>query len=188
MCSSDLLKKLSSAHTIVELSHDDMPFLVDTMRMEMNRLNYTTHLMIHCGGIKVRRDSQNHLTEVYAYHAHDAEHCLSEAPIQMEIDRQTNFEVLESIKQNLIRVLNDVRCTVEDWPLMCTKMQECIDELDSQRHLQSSADVSESKAFLEWLLKNHFTFLGYRDYAVETFGDDKVLRLVPGSCFRVLLF
>jgi glutamate dehydrogenase len=175
-----------SSHTIIQVITDDMPFLVDSMRMEINRLNYTTYLMIHCGGMKVRRTEQGEILNVYPYHSREAEGSINEAPIEMEIDCQTNPDVLANIKKNLIRVLNDVRLAVNDWQAMCEKMQECIDELGQQRFLQGSADVLESKAFLEWLLKNHFTFLGFRDYVVEGKGAEQGLRLVSGSGLGVL--
>lgn len=176
----------SSSHTIIQVITDDMPFLIDTMRMEINRLNYTTYLMIHCGGLKVARDADGSVQDVYSYHSREGENCVMEAPIEMEIDCQTNPEVLANIKKNLIRVLNDVRVAVVDWQAMCNKMQQCIDDLGKQRFLQSSADVLESRAFLEWLLKNHFTFLGYRDYVAEGEGADRGLRLVHGSGLGVL--
>src|SRR5512140_2680237 len=36
-----------STHTIVEISNDDMPFLVDSVTMEVNRHGLTLHLIVH---------------------------------------------------------------------------------------------------------------------------------------------
>src|ERR687894_472206 len=44
-----------STHTVVEIVSDDMPFLVDSTRMEINRRGYAIHAMIH-PIIKVKRD------------------------------------------------------------------------------------------------------------------------------------
>src|SRR6185312_11024314 len=44
----------------------------------------------------------------------------------------------------------------------------------------------EGKAFLEWLVDDHFTFLGYREYTLERRGDDDVLRAVPGTGLGIL--
>src|SRR3990167_3882438 len=175
-----------STHTIIQMITDDMPFLVDSMRMEMNRLQLTTHLMIFCGGIKVERDQEHYLENVYPYHSAKGNNCVYEAPIQFEIDRQTNPIVLNDIKQDLIRVLNDVRSAVTDWKVMCAKMQECVVELDSPPYAQNSLDVKESRHFLEWLMSNHFTFLGCRDYEVVGEGEEKALQLVKRSGLGVL--
>ncbi len=39
-----------SSHTIVEIAHEDAPFLVDSVLMELNRQGFHSHLMIHAGG------------------------------------------------------------------------------------------------------------------------------------------
>ena len=47
----------SSRHTIIEIVNDDMPFLVDSVTMEVNRHGLTLHLIIH-PLIGVKRDAQ----------------------------------------------------------------------------------------------------------------------------------
>ncbi len=37
-----------STHTIVEIIVTDMPFLVDSVRMALNRMGITAHLLLHC--------------------------------------------------------------------------------------------------------------------------------------------
>ena len=36
-----------STHTVIEIVNDDMPFLVDSVTMEVNRQGLTLHLVIH---------------------------------------------------------------------------------------------------------------------------------------------
>src|SRR5690242_18613007 len=38
-----------STHTIIEIATDDMPFLVDSLRIEINRQGFDIHFMIHLG-------------------------------------------------------------------------------------------------------------------------------------------
>ena len=45
-----------SAHTVVEIVGDDMPFLVDSVTMEINRQGLTLHLIIH-PVLRVARDT-----------------------------------------------------------------------------------------------------------------------------------
>lgn len=175
-----------STHTIIQVIADDMPFMVDSMRMEINRLNFTTHLMVFSGGVKVRRNSKCEMTNIYSYHTQQDKGCLIEAPIQMEIDRQTDPRVLAEIKRNLTRVLNDVRLAVEDWRPMCARMEKCISELNPEYMSQPASEVKEAKLFLQWLLNDHFTFLGFRDYDCVGEGKDQALRLIPNSGLGVL--
>ena len=50
-----------SAHTVIELVTDDMPFLVDSVTMELSRRGYGTHLVIH-PVMRVVRDAEGTLS------------------------------------------------------------------------------------------------------------------------------
>jgi glutamate dehydrogenase len=47
-----------SNHTIVEIIVTDMPFLVDSVRMALNKMGITTHLLLHCP-IGLKRDEEH---------------------------------------------------------------------------------------------------------------------------------
>ena len=175
-----------STHTIIQIITDDMPFLIDSIRMEINRLKLTTHLMIYIGGIKVCRNKRFNIEDILSYHAsHDLKTSI-EAPLYMEIDRQTDPKILADIQRNIRRVLKDVRAAVEDWEPIKQRVQESIDELDPTHMRQNPEEITESKAFLKWMLDDHFTFLGFRDYEMVGEGQEKALRLVPHSGLGVL--
>ncbi|WP_457766739.1 NAD-glutamate dehydrogenase [Coxiella burnetii] len=175
-----------STHTIIQVVTQDMPFLVDSIHMEINRLGLTTHLMIHIGGIKVCRNKKNQVDDVLAYHVQHHKESTLEAPISMEIDRQTDPKVLADIQRNIRRVLRDVRVAVEDWGLMRERVQEALSELDPAKMVQDPEQIKETKAFLNWLMDNHFTFLGFRDYELVGEGKEQALRLIPESGLGVL--
>ena len=75
-----------SAHTVVELVSDDMPFLVDSTTMELSGHGAGIHLLIH-PVIRVRRDGDGELAAVLAADAPDEEGTLAESFIHVEIDR-----------------------------------------------------------------------------------------------------
>src|SRR6202011_3080800 len=52
-----------SPHTVVEIVTDDMPFLVDSVTMELAREGYAINLVLH-PVIRVRRDADGHLIDV----------------------------------------------------------------------------------------------------------------------------
>jgi len=86
-----------STHTIIEVSHDDIPFLVDSIRMEVARNNFQIHFIIHFGGLRVLRNSNNCITEILPMGA--ANHAAtSEAPIYVEIDRQVDTEIMKNLQ------------------------------------------------------------------------------------------
>lgn len=174
-------------HTVIEVVMNDMPFIVDSMRMEMNRLGYTVHLMIHMGGMKITRDSEGVITSISANNGNGHEPLAEiESPVYMEIDRQTDLAILTMIEGNLNRVLHDVEMAVKDWDAMQAKVQESIHALETKKIPVRDEEVKESVAFLRWLLDGQFTFLGVRDYKVEGVGEEMALRLVEHSGLGVL--
>ena len=52
-----------STHTAVEIVTDDMPFLIDSVSMELNRRGFGVHLIIH-PVLGVRRDDDGELIEI----------------------------------------------------------------------------------------------------------------------------
>ncbi len=175
-----------STHTIIQVVSEDMPFLVDSIRMEINRLGLTTHLMINIGALKVSRNKKHEAGDIFAYRAQNGRESSIEAPIYMEIDRQTDATALADIQRNIRRVLRDVRASVEDWAHMQARVKESITELDPSKMVQDASEVNEARAFLEWLLDNHFTLLGFRDYEMVGEGKERALRLIAHSGLGVL--
>ena len=150
-----------SSSTVVEIINDDMPFLVDSVTMEVNRLGYRLAQLIH-PTFRTRRDATQQLQTAMAEEgASDAQ---QESFIHIELNRETDPARLAELEHGLVAVLDDVRAAVVDWQAMRTRMTEVIAGLTSTSAGLSTAEVDEGRAFLEWALDNHFTFLGYREY------------------------
>lgn len=173
------------AYTAVQVIFDDMPFMVDSMQMEINRLGLSTHLIIHIGGIKFRRDAEHKIIAIFPPDA-DVADASAEAPIYFEIDRQADPVTLETLQVTLLRILNDVAATVTDWPMMRQRLEEMLVELaDNPSHLDI-ADFNEAKDYIRWLLDDHFIFLGCRDYQMEGQAERQALKIIPNTGFGVL--
>jgi glutamate dehydrogenase len=170
-----------SPHTVVEIVSDDMPFLVDSVSMELGRHGYGIHLLIH-PVINVRRDEGGELVEV----APPGDEQTAESVMHVEIDRQSESRELDALRGHLVRVLDEVCAAVEDWPRMREWAHELIAELDEQPPPVDRTEVEEAKALLAWLDDGHFTFLGYRDYDLVTEDGEERLRRVAGSGLGIL--
>src|ERR671914_177681 len=164
--------------------NDDMPFLVDSARMEINRQGYGIYLMIH-PMIKVRRDPEGRLLEVLPHDSAD-EDAISESVMHVEVDRQTEPEVLEDLRGHLERVLGDVCAAVEDWPQMRERVQSIVSGLEENALPVGEDELEETHAFLEWLHDDNFTFLGYREYNLFAQDGEDALRAVPESGLGIL--
>ena len=172
-----------SSHTVVEIVNDDMPFLVDSVTMEVNRQGLTLHLLIH-PVLSVRRDSNGNLGEILAAHADGSARL--ESMIHVEVDRRTEPEALARLHDGIVNVLGDVRRAVEDWRRMTMRVEEAIGANEKQPPPLDPQRTAEELAFLRWLADNHFTFLGFRNYDLVREKDEDVLRIVPGSGLGIL--
>ncbi|TQV76587.1 NAD-glutamate dehydrogenase [Aliikangiella marina] len=163
-----------SRHTVIELVHQDMPFLVDSIRMELNRLGINIHLHIHIP-LNISRSKAGKINKIQRPDP-EAPHS-SVTPMYLEIDRQLDDRELELIKLNLEEVLSDVRASVRDWEPMKKKLTEVIGRLSNLPEKLVNEKNTECKDFLEWISGNHFTLLGYTYYALKHEKND--IKLVP---------
>jgi glutamate dehydrogenase len=173
-----------STHTVIEMVNDDMPFLVDSTRMEINRQGYAIHMIIH-PVMNVRRDEEGRLLEVLPPDA-DEQDVISESVIHVEVDRQTEPFVLEELKQAIQKTLADVKAAVEDWPKMRGRVKDIVSGLEENPPDFEPEDLAETRAFLEWIDDDNLTFLGYREYDLTTQNGEEALCAVQGSGLGIL--
>ncbi|HEX2085817.1 MAG TPA: NAD-glutamate dehydrogenase [Solirubrobacteraceae bacterium] len=171
-----------STHTCVEAVSDDMPFLVDSLSMALTRRDYRIHLFVH-PVMRVMRDAGGELERVLP--AHEAVGA-PESVIHIEIDRQTDRAQLDALRDDLLRVLADVRVAVEDWPRMTEQARSLAAQLDDPPPPVEDAERREANALLEWLADDHFVFLGYREYELVTVEGKEVLRAIPDTGLGIL--
>ncbi|HEX4299723.1 MAG TPA: NAD-glutamate dehydrogenase [Gammaproteobacteria bacterium] len=171
-----------SAHTIIEMVNDDMPFLVDTTTMTLSRLGVGIHLTVH-PIYYVQRDARGLIAQLSD---HKQEGAVTESWMHIEVDSQAGAETLAKIETGLQSAMRDVRATIGDWQAMRDKLKEVRDTVPAHRSILGDADVDEGVKFLEWLGDNHFTFLGVREYVLGEENGEEVLKLVPNSGLGIL--
>ena len=142
-----------STHTAVEIVTDDMPFLIDSVSIELNRRGAGVHLIVH-PVLSVRRDAEGRLVEILAPGEAPEEGAIGESVIHAEVARQTDEGRMRELERHLERVIREVRCAVDDWHAMSERAVEAAGEVRDED--------AEAAAFLEWLADDNFTFLGYR--------------------------
>jgi len=173
----------ASTHTAIEIVNDDMPFLVDSVTMEVNRQGLTLHFLAH-PVLRVARDKKGEAISV-AKPAESADGRL-ESFMRLEVDRQVDPARLAALEAAIAKVLADVRAAVEDWKPMQARMTDALSRLDAARSGVPAAEIEEGRAFLAWLVEDNFIFLGCRDYEIAHVGGADVLRIDPGSGLGIL--
>jgi glutamate dehydrogenase len=171
----------TSPHTVIEMVNDDMPFLVDSVMMEVNRQGYTLHLLNH-PIFGAQRDAEGQLTSFGA----SAREGRAESLIHVEVDREIDSAKLKELGSGIEHVLADVRAAFEDWQPMRTRMEEIVAELATPPAFLDAEETAETRAFLAWAADHHFTFLGYRDYELASVNGEDQLKIVPRTGLGVL--
>jgi glutamate dehydrogenase len=171
-----------SEHTVILIVTDDLPFLVDSVIVEVSRLELGIHLVVHPVMADVRTDGGS-FCGLHASPEGDEQRA---SLILVEVDRQAGDEELAHIEAELRRVLNDVRLCVSDWAAMRSKMTEIASALADGNLPVDEAEIVETQKLLEWLADDHFTFLGYREYDLSTIDDVEVLGANASSGLGIL--
>ncbi len=217
----------TTAHSVVHVVTDDMPFLVDSVTNELSRAGRGIHLVVH-PQVVVRRDADGTLLDVLdVTHGETdpatvGEDVVVESWIHAEIDRsapgrlsperaaghddgsedrpdgavedgQGQVDPDSRLAAALQGVLGDVRSAVEDWPTMRARARELAEDVDGLAgRLPAGAldpeDGAEAARLLRWLADEHFTFLGYREYALRPAdtAETAVLESVPGTGLGIM--
>jgi glutamate dehydrogenase len=158
-----------STHTIVEIIVGDMPFLVDSVRMALNRMGITAHLLLH-SPMRVSRSKTCHLQKFVE--PSEDKSSFKEAVFLLEVDRQVTKDALDAIAQELLSVVNEVSLVVGDWKPMTEKLKAKIDEFKSASCPTSKENQGEAEKFLTWLGDHNFTLMGYREYSATGIEGD----------------
>ena len=148
-----------SPHSVLLVVTDDMPFLVDTMRMVLERRGLGIHLLVH-PMLTVERDADHRLVDITP-DDDPRPGRLVEAWTQIEIDR-TDGPGARAVEAEVLAAIEDVRRVVSDFPAMRDRM----------------AALGDVDPLLPWLADGQFVFLGAADYEP---GPDGALTLRAGS-------
>jgi glutamate dehydrogenase len=173
-----------SPFTVVEIVSDDMPFIVDSVTMELSRQGYAIELLVH-PVMRVLRDGQGELVKVLE-HGETAPGQLSESIIHAEVARQSDLDRLSVLQAGVELVLEEVRAAVEDWQPMRARAGQLADELTHHVPPIHPREAHESQAFLRWLTEDNFTFLGYREYDLGEDESRGILSAVGGTGLGIL--
>ncbi|MEQ8388731.1 MAG: NAD-glutamate dehydrogenase [Alphaproteobacteria bacterium] len=168
-------------HTVIQVVNDDMPFIVDSVVNELNRRDLLVHLTIH-PIVSVLRGAEG---EWLGLGEAGEQGAVQESFLHIEIEEQADSAIPE-IEACIAGILHDVRLAVDDWRNVVDRMRESIRDLESDPPPLDPGHVAEAKSFLEWMVDNHFTFLGCRDYDLVTENGAQYVRLREDSGLGIL--
>ena len=129
--------------TVIDVINDDLVFLIDSVAAALTKHGYIIRLLIH------PLTQQGDKTTSH---------------IHIELKNALHKEETEALEKELYDVIDDVVYATSDWQLMKAKIKEAQASLNkASNHIQQK-ELDEYVSFLEYLYKDNFTLLGYREY------------------------
>ncbi len=151
-----------SEYSILEILTKDKAFLIDTLKIFFVKLNLSANFVCH-PIYSCKQNTKKQITSISGVVKPDADNI---SVIHIEFDRIKTAK-LESIKKKVIKVLNKLTQTNNDWQSMQSKMLEVIEITQKNKVTSKDPKTKCSLDFLRWILDDNFTFLGYRKYIID---------------------
>jgi glutamate dehydrogenase len=167
--------------SVVETNTPDSPFLVDSITEELAARGLSVRLLLH-PVVGVERDEAGRITAIGPAKGAAS----TESIMHFEVDRRLAPAELDDLAQGVRRVLADVRSVVGDFPAMLERVDRLVEAAEGAGARFELEEIDEAVAFLAWLRGENMVLLGYREYATEGDGDERTIRVVPGSGLGIL--
>jgi len=172
-----------AGRTSVEVLVADQPFIVDSVRLTLRRLDRRELLLLH-PLLAVERDADGTIARL----GRDAVGRTRESYVYAEMRQLAHESERVELEQELERALADARCVVADHPAMLAKLHEHTAALEAcAATLPGGPERARDLAsVLRWLEAKNFLFMGYRRYDASRGKRGWQVELEPGSGLGLL--
>ncbi len=144
--------------SVLSVTDRNMPFLYDSVMGEVTSTHRDIFLAVHPIVVKAEDGT---LTAFDPDRDGDKSRAISH--IQLHLAPVTPAQAGELVKR-VEMVLQQVHNAIADWKPMLSLLDSAMDELKTHQPGRRKAERDETLAFLEWLRRDNFTFLGMREY------------------------
>ncbi|WP_137388627.1 NAD-glutamate dehydrogenase [Rhodoligotrophos defluvii] len=170
--------------TVIDIANDDMPFLLDSALGVLNEHGLAIELVLH-PILAVERTRTGELVR-FCENTGASMRMPRESLIHFHVTRMNRRTEMEALRAELLRVFSDTRTVVLDWERMRDRVRDLIEDYQRNPPPVPIEDLSESIQFLEWLLEEHFTFLGLREFHFVEGRDGSVLEPADAPGYGLL--
>ncbi len=158
---------LDADTTAVDIVTGDVPYLVDSLRAELERRGCPAERVLH-PQIVVRRDADGGLRRVYDIddNAPVPDGAVVESWMHIEVDLIPSDEH-PILANDLERVIADVHHAVEDAPAMYRRIRRLADQLAEDPGEFDRETSEEAGELLRWLADGNYLILGHAAYSAN---------------------
>ncbi|GAA3556853.1 NAD-glutamate dehydrogenase [Microlunatus spumicola] len=180
--------------TVLQVVTDDLPFLVDSVTMEVLRQGWTIREVFHPQFL-VLRDAEGRLRQLLRSAEAAAEPAtLHESWMHLELLPPARLGpedvAAADLERGVHEVLDLVGVSVADWRAMADRAvavsAELAEQVGSGPHAGTGGEADQARELLDWLSTHHFTFFGARDYDLVGEGEHARYVPVPGTGLGIL--
>jgi glutamate dehydrogenase len=158
---------LDADTTGIHLITADAPYLVDSVRAELDRLGVCIEHVLH-PQIVVDRDGEGRLTHVHDIddNAEVPEGAIVESWMHLEVDKVADDE-FGAVRDSVSAVLRDVHFAVADAGAMYRLIRDLADELVAEPGEFDRETSEEAGELLRWLADGNYMILGHMAYSAN---------------------
>ncbi|TEW54456.1 NAD-glutamate dehydrogenase [Psychromonas sp. RZ22] len=164
-----------SAHTIISVLSRNIPFVIDTLKIILNKQNIKLHRIFYSeicsernAAGKLKKLNEDNDTELLLY---------------IEIDQTSSATERLNIQKSLQKALLDVSLVVDDYQQMISKVDEAIKvSAKGTWDMLTKEHLIEQQTYLSWMKDDHFTFLACDQFTVK----DNTISIIKGSQLGLL--
>ena len=150
---------------VLNVVTDDKPFIVDSISAALAEAGKPVSFFSNAV-IDMPRGADGK-------RASDGANTVRESLIHAEMDPPVSDDEINQLRDEIIRVLDDVSLAVADWEPMRARLATCIAQLEQTRLTGVKGDEQKDAIeFLKWLWDNRFAFLGIRHFEYSKNGGE----------------
>lgn len=147
--------------TVIELYSFEMPFLLNTLRMALYHGGYDVSVLMDVN-LALRRNRYFQITELPKSSSANSEEYRT--LIHIELAELYEGEALQALETCIHDAIGMLKKIVDSFPRMQTLVRDAAQKLIEKMPKEGDAAVlrMEAHAFLQWLMRGHFTFLAIK--------------------------
>ncbi len=152
-----------SPHSILLLHNKDIRYLIDSVRNTLNQQKIKMHTIFHVY-LSVERGKDGTIRSLEEQDKENPREGSDELLLYIEIDHHSRNDDMKALSSIVDQTIKDVEVVAQDYRTMASQIDHVSSSLDVYTKIFPTETINESKEFLEWLRKSHFTFLAYDEY------------------------
>ncbi|HVM15113.1 MAG TPA: NAD-glutamate dehydrogenase domain-containing protein [Egibacteraceae bacterium] len=178
----DAAARQPAGGTVIEVNVEDSPFLLSTVHEELAHRRLASVDVVH-PIVGTERDRAGRVTAILP--ARDAR--VRESWIRIQLEDRLDPDAVDDLTHGLQTVLGDALAATRDHLAMRAQVDEAAFAIRASAGARYAAEeIDEAVALLDWLLDDHFVFLGARDYQLVETDTGRAAVVRPASGLGIL--